>query len=90
MDFVYTTQLLEIAEKKGVFVTNKPQAIRDANEKLYATWSLIFVRKQTKIYDLKNFHGEQRDIIIKPLDGMGGSIFRVRDKDLMLVLFSKL
>lgn len=85
MDFVYTTQLLEIAEQKGVFVTNKPQAIRDANEKLCATWfpHLCPETLVTKnISDLKNFHGEQRDIIIKPLDGMGGSsIFRVKDKD---------
>tara|TARA_B100000676_G_scaffold4911_1_gene4530 strand:- start:781 stop:1767 length:987 start_codon:yes stop_codon:yes gene_type:complete len=85
MDFVYTTQLLEIAEKMGVFVTNRPQAIRDANEKLYATWfpHLCPETLVTKnISDLKNFHGEQKDIIIKPLDGMGGSsIFRVKDRD---------
>ena len=85
MDFVYTTQLLEIAERNGVFVTNKPQAIRDANEKLYATWfpNLCPQTLVTKnISNLKTFHAEQKDIIIKPLDGMGGSsIFRVKDKD---------
>ena len=85
MDFLYTTHLLEIAENSGVFVTNKPQAIRDANEKLYATWfpNLCPETLVTKnISNLKSFHGEQKDIIIKPLDGMGGSsIFRVRDKD---------
>ena len=85
MDFVYTTQLLEIAEKDGVFVTNKPQAIRDANEKLYATWfpNLCPETLVTKnIHNLKSFHAKQKDIIIKPLDGMGGaSIFRIKNKD---------
>ena len=85
MDFVYTTQLLEIAENQGLLVTNKPSSIRDANEKLFATWfpDLCPDTLVTKnITDLKAFLKDQGDIIVKPLDGMGGmSIFRLKKRD---------
>ncbi len=85
MDFVYTTQLLEIAENQGLLVTNKPGSIRDANEKLFATWfpDLCPDTIVTKnITDLKVFLEDQEDIILKPLDGMGGiSIFRLKKRD---------
>jgi glutathione synthase len=83
--YLYTTQLLELAERAGVLVVNKPQALRDCNEKLFTTWfpqccppSLI-----THVSDaVKDFLVEQGDIICKPLHGMGGaSIFRLRPND---------
>ena len=85
MDFVYATQLLEIAENQGLLVINKPSAIRDANEKLFATWFPNFCPDTivTKnIADLRFFLEDQKDIILKPLDGMGGmSIFRLKKGD---------
>lgn len=83
--YIYTTQLLELAEKAGVLVVNKPQALRDFNEKLFTTWfpqccppSVITHASSV----VKTFLAEQGDIICKPLDGMGGaSIFRLRVGD---------
>ena len=85
MDFAYTTHLLEVAENQGVFVVNKPRSIRDSNEKLFATWfpeacPETLVTKN--IGELRTFLEQEGDIILKPLDGMGGSsIFRVRSLD---------
>lgn len=85
MEFIYSTYLLEMAEKEGVTILNRPGSIRDCNEKLYA---LQFpqccpphlVSRNPEI--LKAFHAEHKDVIFKPLDGMGGSsIFRVEADD---------
>jgi glutathione synthase len=85
MEFIYSTYLLEMAEKEGVTILNRPGSIRDCNEKLYA---LQFpqccpphlVSRDPAI--LKAFHAEHKDVIFKPLDGMGGSsIFRVAEGD---------
>lgn len=85
MEYVYTTYLLERAEQAGVRIVNKPSSLRDANEKLYTAWfpqccpPTLVTRKATL---LRNFLTEQEEIILKPLDAMGGaSIFRVRQND---------
>ena len=85
MEFIYTTYLLEMAEKEGLTILNRPGSIRDCNEKLYA---LQFPQccpphlVSRKPEMLKAFHQEHGDVIFKPLDGMGGSsIFRVAGDD---------
>ncbi|MEO5702852.1 MAG: glutathione synthase [Gammaproteobacteria bacterium] len=85
MEYVYTTYLLERAEAAGVLIVNQPQALRDANEKLFTAWfpqctpPTLVTRRAGK---LRDFLDEQEDIILKPLDGMGGaSIFRLRKDD---------
>lgn len=84
-EFVYSTYLLEQAEQAGVLVVNRPQSLRDCNEKLFATLfpqctPPTVVSRRPDI--LREFAAEQRDIILKPLDGMGGaSIFRHREGD---------
>lgn len=84
-EFVYSTYLLEQAEQAGALVVNRPQSLRDCNEKLFATLfpqctPPTLVSRRADI--LREFAAEQRDIILKPLDGMGGaSIFRHREGD---------
>jgi len=86
MDYIYTTYLLELAESAGVFVVNEPQSLRDANEKLYTAWfpqcaPPTLVTSQAEL--IRSFLAEHSDIILKPLDTMGGaSIFRVQQDDL--------
>ncbi len=85
MEYVYSTYLLEIAERHGARVFNRPQALRDYNEKLaiarfaeFTAPTLVTRRVQL----LRDFLHEHEDIILKPLDGMGGaSVFRVRLAD---------
>ena len=84
-EYLYATYLLELAESDGVYVVNKPQSLRDANEKLFTAWfpqcctETLVTRDSNKI---KAFLRELGDIILKPLDGMGGaSIFHVREGD---------
>ena len=91
-EFVYSTYLLEQAERAGVLVVNRPQSLRDCNEKFFATLFPDYtpptvVSRRADI--LREFAEEQRDIILKPLDGMGGSsIFRHRagDPNLSVIL----
>lgn len=84
-DYIYSTYLLELAEKNGVYVVNKPQSLRDANEKLYTAWfphccTEMLVTKEA--HRIREFLIANQDIILKPLDGMGGtSIFRVQQDD---------
>lgn len=84
-EFIYATYLLERAEEKGTLVVNKPQSLRDANEKLYTAWFSEFTPTtlvSRSAVELRAFHQEHGDIILKPLDGMGGaSIFRVKQDD---------
>jgi len=84
-EYIYSTYILEAAEQAGVLVVNKPQSLRDCNEKLFATQfpqccpPLVVSNNPTV---LKRFHREHGDVILKPLDGMGGaSIFRLRHDD---------
>jgi glutathione synthase len=81
MEYIYTTYLLELAEKQGARVFNKPQAIRSHNEKLSIAQFPQFTAPTLVTRDAKRlraFHAEHREIILKPLDGMGGmGIFRI-------------
>lgn len=82
-EFIYSTHLLEQAEREGTLVVNKPQALRDFNEKLFATQfpeccPPVLVTRREDL--LRAFHAEHGDVIFKPLDGMGGSqIFHIRE-----------
>jgi glutathione synthase len=84
-EYIYATYLLECAESRGLCVINKPRSLRDANEKLFTAWfphccaATLVARESSRI---RAFLREQREIVLKPLDGMGGSsIFRVRVDD---------
>lgn len=88
MEYVYATQLLELAEQQGARIVNRPAAVRDHNEKLAIAQFPQFLSPTLVTSDmarLRAFHGEHQDIILKPLDGMGGAgVFRVRDDGLNL------
>ena len=88
MEYIYATYLLELAENHGARVFNKPAAVRSHNEKLAITQFPQFIAPTLVTSDaarIRAFHAEHRDIILKPLDGMGGTgIFRVRDDELNL------
>jgi len=85
IEYLMTTYILEIAEKQGVLVVNRPGSLRDANEKIFALnfpecCPPTLVTK--KAQDLRNFHQIHGDIILKPLNAMGGaSVFRLRPDD---------
>lgn len=85
MEYVYTTYLLERAEAAGVLVVNRPAGLRDANEKLYTAWfpqccpPTLVTRDADRI---RAFLEEQGEIVLKPLDSMGGtSVFRIGHGD---------
>ena len=85
MEYVYSTYVLEIAEREGARVFNRPRAIRDHNEKFAIAKFADFIaptlvaRDAARLHAFIDLHG---DVILKPLDGMGGmSIFRVRRDD---------
>ena len=85
MDYVYTTYVLDLAENAGVTVVNRPQALRDANEKCFITQfpqccvPALITRSSVEI---KAFVRDQGLSVVKPLDGMGGeSIFQVQPQD---------
>jgi glutathione synthase len=87
-EFFYATHLLEQAEREGARVFNKPQALREHPEKLaILEWPqfigpTLVTRSQQ---DIRQFHATHQDIILKPLDGMGGmGIFRVKSDGLNL------
>ena len=81
MNFVYMTYILEQAEREGAWIINKPQSLRDCNEKLFAT-QFPELQVPTLVTSneglIREFLKEQVDVIVKPLDGMGGTgIFRL-------------
>jgi len=85
MEYIYATYLLERAQARGVWVVNDPRSLRDANEKVFTAQfpqccpPTLVTRRQADIAEFLARHGE---IILKPLDGMGGlSIFRVKAAD---------
>ena len=85
MEYIYTTYVLDKAEEDGVLVVNKPQSLRDMNEKVYTAWfpectpSTLISRSMAEI---KLFLKQHKKIVVKPLDGMGGkSIFVVDEND---------
>jgi len=85
LEYIYATYFLEQAQREGCLVVNDPQSLRDANEKVFAAAfpqctppNLISRSAQ----DIRDFHQRHNDIVLKPLDGMGGaSIFRIRHDD---------
>ncbi|WP_278443530.1 glutathione synthase [Pseudomonas oryzihabitans] len=84
-EFVYATYLLEQAERGGTLVVNRPASLRDCNEKFFATLfpelapPTLVSRRADIIREFARTHG---DVILKPLDGMGGSsVFRHREGD---------
>jgi glutathione synthase len=85
MEYVYATYLLEMAEREGARVFNRPRAIRDYNEKLAIGRFAEFIAPTLVTRDaarVQEFIDHHRDTVVKPLDGMGGtSVFRVRDDD---------
>ncbi|MBX2823367.1 MAG: glutathione synthase [Gammaproteobacteria bacterium] len=85
MDYIYSTYILERAEAAGVLVSNKPSSLRDVNEKLFTAWFAEHCPTTTVTMQsdrIKAFLEQHKDIIVKPLDGMGGeSIFRIRSGD---------
>ncbi len=85
MDYVYSTYVLDLAERAGVIVVNRPQALRDANEKCFITQfpqccvPMLLTRHSAEIRAFAAEHGLS---VVKPLDGMGGeSIFQLRPDD---------
>lgn len=88
MQYVYATYLLERAEADGARIFNRPGAIRSHNEKLAITGFTQFIAPTLVTSNeapIREFHRQHRDIILKPLDGMGGEgIFRVGDEGLNL------
>jgi len=85
MEYVYSTYLLETAETRGARVFNRPRALRDYNEKMAIASFPDFIVPTLVSRDpelLREFIDEHEDVIVKPLDGMGGtSVFRVREDD---------
>jgi glutathione synthase len=85
MEYVFSTYLLELAEAAGAWVVNRPRALRDFNEKLACARFPQFIPPSlvTRRHDLiRAFLEEHGDVILKPLDGMGGAeVFRVRRDD---------
>lgn len=84
-EFIYATYILDAAEREGTLVVNKPQSLRDCNEKIFATQfpqctpPLLVSRDPQR---LRAFHQQHGDVIYKPLDGMGGTgIFHARQDD---------
>jgi len=85
MEYIYATYMLELAESRGSLVVNRPDSLRDANEKVFTTHfpqcttPTLITRRADQ---LRSFVSEHREVIIKPLEGMGGaSIFKVSSND---------
>ncbi len=88
LEYVYATYFLERAEEAGVLVVNRPQSLRDCNEKFFATAfadvcpPLVISRREDV---LRAFQREHKNVVFKPLDGMGGAgVFRVMEGDFNL------
>ena len=85
MDYIYATYLLEQLEASGVMVVNKPSSLRDANEKLFALNFPDLIPKTLVSSDnekLSVFINDNVDVVVKPLDGMGGTnIFKLKKGD---------
>jgi glutathione synthase len=84
-EYIYSTYILEAAQRQGLLVVNDPRSLRDCNEKIFATQfpqccpPVLVSRDMAR---LREFHANHGDVIFKPLDGMGGSrIFRCRQDD---------
>lgn len=88
MDYIYTTYMLELAEKAGTLIINRPQGLRDANEKFFINnfpqcCVPMIISSSSSL--IREFVSQQGRCVVKPLDGMGGeSIFQVSDTDMNL------
>jgi glutathione synthase len=92
MNYIYATYILEHAESNGTLVVNKPQSLRDANEKLYTTWfpqCMAPTIVSASIAKIKEFVEEHEKVVLKPLDGMGGKgIFKcdIHDPNITVII----
>lgn len=88
MNYVYVTYMLELAERAGTLIINKPQSLRDANEKFFITHfsqCCVPMLISSQAARIREFVMEKGHCVVKPLDGMGGeSVFQVSDSDLNL------
>ncbi len=87
---IASTYILQLAEQSGTLVVNRPASLRDNNEKMFITQfpqcctPFLVSRSKSRLRDFvaRRFQAEQQDVILKPLDGMGGaSIYRVNPED---------
>ena len=83
LEFIYTSYILELAQEQGALVANRPQGLRDMNEKVYTAWfpqccaPTLITRSMA---DMDAFAAEHGKIVCKPLDGMGGRSIFVTDR----------
>ena len=90
IEYIASTYILQLAEQRGTLIGNKPASLRDNNEKMFITQfpqcctPFLVSRNKKRLRDfvIERFQSEQQDVILKPLDGMGGtSIYRVNPQD---------
>jgi len=90
IEYIATTYILQLAEQRGSLIVNKAASLRDNNEKMFIAQfpqcctPFLVSRKKNRLREFVNqrFQAAQRDVILKPLDGMGGtSIYRVNPQD---------
>ena len=90
IEYIASTYILQLAEQKGTLIINKPASLRDNNEKMFISQfpqcctPFLVSRNKKRLRDFvkQRFQAEQQDVILKPLDGMGGaSIYRVNPQD---------
>ncbi len=88
LEYITATYILERAEEQGALVVNKPRSLRDANEKVFISWfsqccAPTLITRDAQ--QLRAFHAEHGDAVLKPLDGMGGTgVFRIGSDGLNL------
>ena len=86
MNYIYATYILELAESAGTLVINRPQSLRDANEKFFINnfpQCCVPMLISSRSDMIREFVSQQGRCVVKPLDGMGGeSIFQVIDSDM--------
>ena len=90
MEYITSTYILELAEQSGTLIVNKPDSLRNNNEKMFIAQfpqcctPFLVSRNSKRLRDFvtKRFNEAEQDVILKPLDGMGGaSIYRVNPQD---------
>jgi len=85
MEYIYSTYMLELAEKQGCLIVNRPASVRSANEKLFTAWFPEYSPETLVSRDMariRAFQEKLKHIVVKPLDGMGGAmIFQIREGD---------
>lgn len=92
--FIYATHIFSLAKALGTLVVNDPQALRDFNEKLFTSLYPNYIPPTLVTSSkarIKAFHESHKDVIVKPLDGMGGtSIFRIKEDGINLGVISEI